>query len=161
MENVETINNEMDVNNGTQSQIPDHYNRQIVRQVANGKVSVPLERTLEENYGKDFVEKYKDVLKNSEDNKKSDRRSVINLSAYIRAKENAEANSEAVSETPAPVEEETINPNKEYYLKILQRRLDLIEEKYGIKFDPKLVEYFKSDEYFETGNIDFLEGYES
>ena len=171
MENNETVNNEsiVDTNNGAQNQIPDRYNRQVIRAVANGKVSVSLDNAIREKYGSDIANEYKKVLEDSTktDNKDPNRRkSLINLSAIIRQRENPKPSEEENHEQLQTVEKEstkevTNETNKDYYLRILQRRIDLIREKYGIEFDPKLIEYFKSDEYFENGNIDFLESYES
>ena len=111
MENEETMNNEIDVmtDNGTQNQAPDRYKRPIVRAVSDGKVSVTLENSLREKYGKNFVDEYKAVLRESKENNNNDtnrRKKLINLSAIIREKENPTHSEGTAPETPTTVEED-------------------------------------------------------
>ena len=172
----ETENNEMivDTNNGAQNQMPENkerFKRPVIREVINGELSIPKAIALESVYGKDVVDAYKGVLKDSkkfEDSNNANRRkSLINLSVLARQKDNPStpAGGGTTQEIPQPEENKKDDreneTEKEYYLRILQRRLELIENKYGIKFDQELIDFFKSDEYFENGNIDFLENADS
>ena len=169
---MDTERNMSEVRDGNGAQVPERYNRQIIRAVTDGKVSVTLENTLREKYGKTFVDEYKNILKESKEIENSNdpnrRKRLINLSALVKQKENptTPVGGGAVPEVPKQVEEEKKDKredetDKEYYLRILQRRLELIEQKYGIKFDQELIDYFKSDEYYKNGNINFLENDET
>ena len=175
MDNVVSNNNDMEVktDNGAQNQNADRVKITKIRQVADGVANIPLLTAIENNYGANIAHLYNGVLQSvANDQSKKDpnrRKNIINLSALERAKENEnQSPKEEIKDLELPKvheeEKKTEDSNdldKEYYLRILQRRIDLIEEKLNIKFDPELIEYFKSDEYFENGNIDFLESLES
>lgn len=159
-----------------------YFKREVTPKVIDGKVPIPVENNIRNNYGEDFVNEYKRVVKHAEASKGdlNHRGTLVNLSSIIRKKQGENKTNTAdegghVSEIGAAkksdesfkIEDEgghttvfsSKDEAKEYYLRILRRRLDLISKKYNIQFDKEFVDFFESDEFFVDGKVPNLEEY--